>query len=144
MVTRVLPLMLLVMAALPGCTRGSEAAAAETAGKGPFELVRLAIPSLGAAVADHVIQRAEGFPGKLRAILETIARAKGFPRCARATPPDAVRGAHARAMSRAGASATFDIATNATGLKPGGTATANITAFYARPTRAQLHVKATS
>ncbi|WP_235879911.1 sigma 54-interacting transcriptional regulator [Polyangium aurulentum] len=39
------------------------------------EMVRLAIPSLGAAVTDHVIQRAGGFPGKLRAIVETIARA---------------------------------------------------------------------
>jgi transcriptional regulator with GAF, ATPase, and Fis domain len=39
------------------------------------EMVRLAIPSLGGAVTDHVIQRAGGFPGKLRAIVETIARA---------------------------------------------------------------------
>jgi hypothetical protein len=39
-------------------------------------------------------------------------------------------------------SATFDIATNDTGIAPSGSSTANITAFYAQPTRAQLTVKA--
>ena len=38
-------------------------------------------------------------------------------------------------------SATFDIATNDAGLSAGQTATANITAFYARPTLGKLQVE---
>jgi len=41
------------------------------------------------------------------------------------------------------ASATFDIATNDAGIAPKPTATANITAFYAQPTRGQLTVGST-
>ncbi|MDI1446569.1 sigma 54-interacting transcriptional regulator [Polyangium sp. 6x1] len=39
------------------------------------DLVRSAIPSLGDVVADHVARRADHLPGKIRAIVEAIARA---------------------------------------------------------------------